>query len=94
MTGLRTLRADGTPDWSFKGRLADLPRGHLAWFAAPRRRSAAATVVFGHWAALGLHLGERLVGLDTGCVWGDALTAVRLEDRRVFQVACADRLRP
>lgn len=92
LTSLRTVRADGTPDWRFKGAPARAPRGHVPWFAAPGRRSAGVTVVFGHWAALGLHLDERVVAIDTGCVWGDALTAVRLEDRRVFQMPCADRL--
>jgi bis(5'-nucleosyl)-tetraphosphatase (symmetrical) len=90
LTSLRTLRADGTPDWTFKGAPAQAPPGHVPWFAAPGRRNAGVTIVCGHWAALGLHLGERLVAIDTGCVWGDALTAVRLEDRGVFQVACAD----
>jgi bis(5'-nucleosyl)-tetraphosphatase (symmetrical) len=40
--------------------------------------------VFGHWSALGLFLRDNLIGIDTGCVWGRALTAVRLEDRAVF----------
>ena len=92
LTSLRTLRADGTPDWQFKGPPADAPRGRVPWFAAPDRRSSGVTVVFGHWAALGLHLGAHAVGVDTGCVWGDALSAVRLEDRRVFQVPCVDPL--
>ena len=42
-------------------------------------------MVFGHWAALGLALAPGVVALDTGCVWGNRLTAVRLEDRAVFQ---------
>ena len=90
LTSLRTLRADGTPDWRFKGGPDQAPRGHVPWFAAPGRRSARVTVVFGHWAALGLHMTEHVVGIDTGCVWGDALTAVRLDDRRVYQTPCAD----
>ncbi|MBX3025444.1 symmetrical bis(5'-nucleosyl)-tetraphosphatase [bacterium] len=90
LTSLRTLRADGTPDWTFKGPPAEAPRGNLPWFAAPGRRTASATVIFGHWARLGLHLEPAVIGIDTGCVWGNALTAVRLEDRRVFQVPCAD----
>jgi bis(5'-nucleosyl)-tetraphosphatase (symmetrical) len=43
-------------------------------------------IVCGHWAALGLLLRDDLVALDSGCVWGGALSAVRLEDRQVFQV--------
>jgi len=43
------------------------------------------TVYFGHWASLGLYLGTNIIGLDSGCVWGRELTAMRLEDREIFQ---------
>ena len=62
--------------------------GRLPWFDLPGRRSAESTVVFGHWSALGLQLRPNLIGLDTGCLWGGKLTAVRLEDRALFQVDC------
>lgn len=65
-----------------------LPDGRLPWFDVPGRRSADSTVVFGHWSALGLQMRANLIGLDTGCLWGGKLTAVRLEDRAVFQVDC------
>jgi bis(5'-nucleosyl)-tetraphosphatase (symmetrical) len=55
----------------------------------PRRASAEATIVCGHWSALGLLVREDVVCLDSGCVWGRALSALRVEDRRVFQVECA-----
>jgi bis(5'-nucleosyl)-tetraphosphatase (symmetrical) len=87
---LRTVRSDGTPDGAFKGPPAAAPAGNLPWFAVPGRRNADVTIVFGHWSALGLHLGDGVIGIDTGCVWGRTLTAVRLEDRGVFQVACVD----
>ena len=47
--------------------------------------AAGVTVVFGHWAALGLRLEPRAIGLESGCVWGNRLSALRLEDRKVFQ---------
>lgn len=47
-------------------------------------------IVFGHWAALGLWLDERVAGLDSGCVWGNSLTALDLEARRVFSVCARD----
>ena len=48
-------------------------------------------IVFGHWAALGLSIGAHHVGLDTGCVWGRSLTAIRLDDRSVFQVKAVEK---
>jgi bis(5'-nucleosyl)-tetraphosphatase (symmetrical) len=46
-------------------------------------------IICGHWSALGLRVAPDLLALDTGCVWGGRLTAVRLEDRRVYQTECA-----
>jgi bis(5'-nucleosyl)-tetraphosphatase (symmetrical) len=47
-------------------------------------------VIFGHWSALGLLIRPKAIALDTGCLWGGPLTAIRLEDREVIQVECAD----
>jgi bis(5'-nucleosyl)-tetraphosphatase (symmetrical) len=66
------------------------PRGCIPWFDVPGRKTSANTVVCGHWAALGLHLRDGLLALDSGCVWGGTLTGVRLEDREVFQEPMAD----
>jgi bis(5'-nucleosyl)-tetraphosphatase (symmetrical) len=90
LTGIRTVDAAGTPDFAFKRAPAEAPPGYVPWFDAPGRRNADVTVVFGHWSALGLHVGDGAIGVDTGCVWGRTLTAVRLEDRRIFAVACVD----
>lgn len=83
-TSLRMCTLAGEP-CSFKGNPAAAPAGCLPWFAVPGRRSAEARIVFGHWAALGLHVGEGVVGLDSGCAWGGSLTALRLEDGRIVQ---------
>ena len=65
------------------------PAGMLPWFAHEQRRTRGVPVLFGHWAALrGRALGEHLFALDTGCVWGSSLTALRLEDRQRFHCAC------
>jgi bis(5'-nucleosyl)-tetraphosphatase (symmetrical) len=56
----------------------------------PGRASADHTIVCGHWSALGLRVEPNLLALDSGCLWGGELTAVRLEDRAVFQVSCRD----
>lgn len=85
LTTLRTCTADGTPDRSFHGPPDRMPPGRLAWFDVPARRAADVTVVCGHWAALGLLMRPDIIALDTGCVWGGALTAIRLEDGALFQ---------
>jgi bis(5'-nucleosyl)-tetraphosphatase (symmetrical) len=87
---LRTCTADGRPCSDFKGPPEKAPEGCVPWFDAPGRRSRDHVVVCGHWAALGLLLRDDLAALDSGCVWGNALTAVRLEDRAVFSEPDAD----
>jgi bis(5'-nucleosyl)-tetraphosphatase (symmetrical) len=82
---LRTLDDQERMCPEFSGPPREAPRGCHPWFSVADRRSAEVTVLFGHWAALGLHLKDRLAGLDTGCAWGRELTALRLEDRRIFQ---------
>jgi bis(5'-nucleosyl)-tetraphosphatase (symmetrical) len=89
MTRLRFCTPDGRMNLRAKGGPADAPRGFMPWFAVPGRRTADVPVVCGHWAMLGLELLPTLLAVDTGCVWGGALTAVRLEDRRVYQCTCS-----
>jgi bis(5'-nucleosyl)-tetraphosphatase (symmetrical) len=86
MTRMRFCSDSGVMELRAKGGLDATPRGYLPWFDVPARRTASSTVVCGHWSALGLRMDPHLMALDTGCVWGGALTAVRIEDRRVFQV--------
>ncbi len=89
LTRLRFCTAAGEMDFKMKESGSAAPEtGLLPWFEVPGRRSAGDTVVFGHWSALGLLLRPRLIGLDSGCVWGGQLTAVCLEDRTLLQVDC------
>jgi bis(5'-nucleosyl)-tetraphosphatase (symmetrical) len=88
MTRMRVCTADGILEFAHKGKPAGMPAGYLPWFAVPGRRSRDTTVIFGHWSALGLVEEPNLYGLDTGCLWGRELTALRLDDRRLFQVDC------
>ena len=88
MTRLRICTPDGRMELSYTAGPADIPAGYLPWFAAPGRRSAASAVIFGHWSALGLRVEPKVLALDSGCLWGRSLSAVRLEDRKVFQVPC------
>ena len=65
----------------------------MPWFKVPGRASAPSRVIFGHWSALGLHRGDGVLALDTGCVWGGALTAVNLDDPNAPAVAVRARSR-
>ena len=89
-TRMRMCNGEGQPDYGHTGPPEDAPAGLKPWFSLPSPDRDAHTIVFGHWAALGLHIRPGLIGLDTGCVWGGPLTAVRLPDITVFQEPCAD----
>ena len=89
MTRMRFCTPEGIMELKTKGELANAPAGHLPWFDAPNRKSADAVLVTGHWSALGLKITPNLLALDSGCLWGGHLTALRLEDRRLFQVDCS-----
>jgi bis(5'-nucleosyl)-tetraphosphatase (symmetrical) len=82
---LRTIQENGRMCAEFSGPPSLAPPGCRPWFSLPERKSAGATVIFGHWAALGLKVGDGVAGLDTGCAWGRELTALRLDDWRIFQ---------
>jgi bis(5'-nucleosyl)-tetraphosphatase (symmetrical) len=90
MSRMRLVTPEGSMEFSHKTGLADLPAGYLPWYDAPGRASRGERVIFGHWAALGLLLREDVVCLDSGCVWGRALSALRLEDRRLYQLECPE----
>lgn len=70
------------------------PEGFRPWFDIASRRTRDARVVFGHWSTLGALVRDDIVALDSGCVWGGALTAVRLDDSALFQVRCPQSQRP
>jgi bis(5'-nucleosyl)-tetraphosphatase (symmetrical) len=89
MTRLRLCDAQGNMEFSRKGAPADLPAGYMPWFDVPHRASADTPIVCGHWAALGVVVREDLLAIDTGCVWGRELSALRLEDRRLYQCDCS-----
>ena len=88
MTRLRVCAPDGAMDLAFKGEPGDAPGEAIAWFDVPGRRNRTHAIVCGHWSALGLLVRDDVVALDSGCVWGRSLTAIRLEDRAVFSVPC------
>jgi bis(5'-nucleosyl)-tetraphosphatase (symmetrical) len=89
LTRLRVCTADGRVALKAKG--APLPASTLLpWFEVPGRASRATRIIFGHWSALGYVNAHGVIGLDTGCVWGGALTAVNLDQPiRPISIACS-----
>ncbi len=83
-TRMRFCYPDGRLAW-----VDDAEADVVPWFRVPNRKNLGIKIIFGHWAALaGQTNTENVFALDTGCVWGYALTAMRLEDGRRFQVGC------
>lgn len=88
-SGVMEFRAPGA-----KGPPEGAPAGCLPWYEVAGRRSADHVLICGHWSALGFRQTEKLLALDSGCLWGGSLTAVRLEDRRVYQLPCRRQVEP
>jgi bis(5'-nucleosyl)-tetraphosphatase (symmetrical) len=90
LTRIRFCSAEGELDLQTKEGAGSAPAGYLPWFEVPGRRSAGEPVACGHWSTLGLVQRPDLLALDTGCVWGGALTAVRVDGglSEVLQVKC------
>jgi bis(5'-nucleosyl)-tetraphosphatase (symmetrical) len=86
MTRMRFCSRKGKLEFNAKGTPDNAPKGCLPWFEAPARKSANTTLITGHWSALGLRMEANLLALDTGYLWGGQLTALRLEDRALFQI--------
>jgi bis(5'-nucleosyl)-tetraphosphatase (symmetrical) len=86
MTRMRAITSDGHLNLKFKSGLAEMPKDLRPWFTVPHTRGDEITLLAGHWSALGLYVTPNFIGLDSGCVWGRELTALRLEDRAIFQV--------
>ncbi|MCC2597064.1 symmetrical bis(5'-nucleosyl)-tetraphosphatase [Pusillimonas sp. MFBS29] len=87
LTRIRMCTSQGHMEFTHKG-APDDDGDLLPWFDVPGRAMQGTTVAFGHWSTLGLLLRPDAVCLDTGCVWGRQLTALRLHDRKLVQIAC------
>jgi len=85
-TRLRFCTSDGRIEFREKRGARHAPEGYRAWFLHESRESAGVTVVCGHWSTQELLLAPNVLMLDSGCLWGGPLTAIRLSDRRVYQV--------
>ena len=88
LTRIRVCNGKGKIDFNFKGKVNEAPKSYDAWFnfknGVLRKNNQ---LVFGHWAAIkGKTYKKNIFGLDTGCVWGDKLTIMRLEDNKKFHI--------
>lgn len=91
LTRLRFCTAEGVMHLKATGRPDQAPPGTLPWFDVPGRKTAGETIAFGHWSTLGYLRRPDLIALDTGCVWGGCLSALRLApggDHELVQVEC------
>ena len=93
LTRIRFCTPAGAMEFAAKGlRATDAPSGYVPWFDAPNRQSANVTVAFGHWSTLGWLDRPDLLSLDSGCVWGGSLSALRLGQalcaQQLIQVKC------
>ena len=96
LTRLRFCAADGTMEFATKEGAGGAPEGYMPWFEVPGRRTQGTPVAFGHWSTLGLVNRDDLLALDTGCLWGGHLTAVRVDGatREVIQIPCPQAQKP
>lgn len=85
LTRMRFCTSQSQIEFASKGGLETQPDNFLPWYLHENRKTAGDKIVFGHWAALeGKADHPNVFALDTGCVWGGSLTAMRLEDERLF----------
>lgn len=89
-TRMRFCSPNGTLNLEAKGTPEDAPNGFRPWFAFPERTARHSRIAFGHWSALGTYIRGNIMAIDSGCVWGRSLTALRIDGGRrdVIQVAC------
>lgn len=80
-TRLRYCHDDGRLALKFKGEPKDKPIGQIPWFDMPNRKTVNDKVVFGHWSTLGTGQYDNVFSLDSGAVWGEKLTAVRIDKK-------------
>ncbi len=96
LTRLRFCSASGEMEFATKEGAGAAPEGYMPWFDVPGRATANTVVAFGHWSTLGLINRPNLIALDTGCVWGGCLSAMRIDGgrRELVQVECEQAQKP
>jgi bis(5'-nucleosyl)-tetraphosphatase (symmetrical) len=90
-TRMRYCDTEGRLDLNFNGPPGSQPKHLMPWFSVPTRKNANLKIVFGHWSSLGYYEGNNCYGIDTGCLWGGQLTALKLgEQPKRISIACLD----
>jgi bis(5'-nucleosyl)-tetraphosphatase (symmetrical) len=88
-TRMRFCDLEGNLEFDHVGNIDTAPKGYLPWFQIPWRKNKDVKIIFGHWAALDGQTNEpNVIALDTGCVWGGSLTALRIDDGTKFSCGC------
>ncbi len=100
LTRLRFCNAQGEMEFDVNEGLHAAPPGYLPWFDVPGRQTANVTVAFGHWSTLGWLNRHDVLALDSGCVWGGRLSALKLVEGssqqapELVQVHCEQAQKP
>ncbi|MGY4533596.1 bis(5'-nucleosyl)-tetraphosphatase (symmetrical) [Pseudomonas sp. TE3786] len=90
-TRMRFCKADGTLDLKTKEGMDSAPPGYAPWFSYKQRKTAGQKLIFGHWAALEGHCDEPgVIALDTGCVWGGAMTLLNVDSGERHRCDCKE----
>lgn len=95
-TRMRFCNNDGTLDFSSNGAPGSIPEGTSPWFDISNRKADDEKLLFGHWSTLGEVSKKNIYALDTGCVWGGKLTALRIdqEEPKYISVDCPSAANP
>ncbi len=96
LTRMRYCTAEGVMNLKDKGGVGSQQPGYLPWFAVPGRKTAALPIIFGHWSTLGVGMMSKALSLDSGCLWGGQLTAVRIDvpEPHWFSIECGGVCQP
>ncbi|MEP0071202.1 MAG: symmetrical bis(5'-nucleosyl)-tetraphosphatase, partial [Marinomonas sp.] len=90
LTRMRFCDENSKLDLKSKEGINTAAKGYAPWFNYPTQLPENCHIVFGHWAAIeGITHQDNIHALDTGCVWGGSLTALRLENRQRFSTSCS-----
>ncbi|TRW95555.1 symmetrical bis(5'-nucleosyl)-tetraphosphatase [Candidatus Methylobacter oryzae] len=94
-TRMRYCDLKGQLDFIHNGPPGSQPKNLMPWFEVPKRKSANMRIIFGHWSSLGYYEGANCYAIDTGCLWGGQLTALKLgEQMQRFSIDCPEAKKP